>query len=90
MTYFKFVTEGYIVSLSTGRGAVQISRAEYDNILDLIHHKPADPEGYCYMLRDADLHWDMVQMPPDPEPEPDEDAGEEDYLQVLDDLGVRL
>ena len=90
MTYFKFVADGYIVSLSTGRGAIQITRQEYDMLLEIIRDKPDDPEGYRYMLRDADLQWELVELPPEPEPDPDEDAGEEDYIQVLDDLGVRL
>lgn len=89
--YYKQIDGNYIVGIGTNGPdiMVAITAEEYESIRDIIHHKPADPDGYCYMLRDADLQWELVELPPDPEPG-DEEAGEEDYLQVLDDLGVRL
>ena len=87
--YYKNISDGYIACLSTGCGQIPITKEEYDELLAIIRTAPAAPEGFVYMLRDVDLQWDLVELPPDPEPG-DEDAGEEDFLQVLDELGVRI
>lgn len=76
------IIDGYIV-------AVEKKDDNYQEMLAIIQNKPADPDGYQYKLRAADLQWELVELPPEPEPG-DEDAGEEDYIQVLDDLGVTL
>lgn len=89
MRKFKNIENGFIVALSTGCGQIEISDVEYNELLSIIRTKPADPEGYVYMLRADTLEWELVELPPEPEPG-DEEAGEEDYIQVLDDLGVRL
>jgi hypothetical protein len=80
MRKFKNIENGYIVALSTGCGQVEISDAEYNELLFIIHSKPTDPEGYVYMLLADTLEWELVELPP--EPEPDEPGAEEiiDYL----------
>lgn len=88
MTYYKAVSNSYIVGVSTGCGQVRITKQQYDELMEIISSKPADPEGYCYMLRDADLTWEMVELPPAPEPDPDAEIS--DYENALADLGVRL
>lgn len=75
------VVNGYIL-------AIEKTDADYDELHRIISEKPADPEGYQYRLRFDTHTWDLVELPPEPEPDPD--VGEEDYIQVLDDLGVRL
>lgn len=91
MTFYKQIEDGYIIGIGTnGNDTVDtITSEEYSTIRDIIHVKPEDPDGYCYMLRDADHQWELVELPPEPEPG-DEDAQPEDYEQVLADLGVRL
>lgn len=89
MRYYKDIEQPYILGIDTGSGQVEISREEYDELLSIIRSRPSDPEGYTYMLRADTLEWELVELPPEPEPG-DEEAGEEDYIQVLDDLGVRL
>lgn len=86
---FKNIYDGFIISISTGLGQTPITQEEYDNLMSIIRSAPSAPDGYAYMLRADTMEWKLVELPPDPEPG-DEDAGEEDYLQVLDDLGVRL
>ena len=89
--FYKQVKNGYIDGIGTNGpdDVYAVTEEEYRELLTIIRSRPSDPEGYTYMLRDADLQWELVELPPEPEPG-DEEAGEEDYIQVLDDLGVRL
>lgn len=87
--FYKNITNGYIMSVSVGNGDVPITEAEYHAILNTIPTTPPIVPGYTYMLRADTLEWELVEIPPEPEPG-DEEANEEDYIQVLDDLGVRL
>lgn len=89
--FYKQILNDYIIGIGTNGSdqVVAISEDEYQQILELIRHKPQASAGYEYYLRDADLQWELVELPPDPEPG-DEDAGEEDFIQVLDELGVRI
>ena len=85
MYYFKSVTDGYISTIGTGSHIGNITEEEYNAILEVIHNKPAPPEGYDYKLRE-DLTWELYELPI-PEPE-DEEATEEDYKAALNELGV--
>ena len=87
--FYKNLYGDYIATVSTGCGQIRITKQQYDELLAIIRSKPEDPVGYCYMLRDADLTWELVERPPEPEPEPEE-AEISDYEQALADLGVRL
>ena len=84
MRYYKNLTDGYIMSVSIGMGDVPITEEEYHAILNTIPTTPPTVSGYTYMLRADTLEWELVYLPPDPEP------GDEDYVQALEDLGVRL
>lgn len=89
--FYKQIENCYIIGIGTNGpdNMTEITAEEYAELLTIIRSRPADPDGYTYMLRADDLQWELVELPPDPEPG-DEDATEEDYQQVLDDLGVRL
>lgn len=90
INYYKCVEEGYIIAIGTnGPDTVTaISSDEYQRILEIFHNKPEPPTGYDYILRDSDLQWELIELPPEPVDDPD--AQPEDYVQVLSDLGVRL
>ena len=68
MRYYKIINNGYIVSIGTGTGGTQISAAEYDKIMSVIHDKPATRDGYDYWLK-IDLRWEEHERPPIPEDE---------------------
>ena len=91
INFYKQIENGYIVGIGTnGPDTVTaISKEEYNELLSIIHNKPIAPDGSEYMLRADTLEWELVELPPEPEPG-DVDAGEEDYVQVLEDLGVRF
>ncbi len=87
--YFKSITNGYITAIGRGNTGAEITEAEYNELLSIIHAAPPAPEGYAYMLNADTLEWELVVLPPAPEPEP-EDAEISDYEQELADLGVRF
>lgn len=61
MKYFKNVENGYIVSISTGQGQIEITAQEYNNILFYIKYAPQPEQYYEYKLRE-DLTWDRVEI----------------------------
>lgn len=68
MRYYKTIVNGYIESVSTANGDGQggIPEAEYNEILSVIHNKPAATETTDYRLRE-DLTWEAYRIdPPDP------------------------
>ena len=89
MHYYKNMDGGYIFAISTGRGDVEISEQEYNDLLSVIRSSPTAPEGYTYMLRADTLEWELVELPPEPGPV-DEDATAEDYESALSELGVTV
>ena len=72
MKYYKYISEGYIVTVSTGGMGEAISEEEYNAILSVIHNKPPRTETTDYRLRE-DLTWEEYPVdPPDPDPEIDD------------------
>ena len=73
MRFYKLIENGYILAIGTGSGHTEITGAEYDEILSVIHEKPARTETTDYRLKE-DLTWEEYQVePPDPDPELDGD-----------------
>ena len=70
MRYFKFITDGIIVSIGTGNGGEEITESEYNEILSVIASKQKR-EGYGYSLKE-DLTWEEYKMEEDPDPDIDE------------------
>ena len=68
--YYKTEKDGYIISVSMATaGSIEISKSEYDTIVDMIKSKP---EGN-YRLRADTLEWEEYEAEPEPEPEPSDD-----------------
>lgn len=86
MRYYKIINNGYIIAVGSGSGGMEITEAEYNNLLAVIRNKPIAPDGYDYRLRE-DLEWELVELPP--MPIEDEEATTEDYEAALAELGVR-
>ena len=62
MKYFKNIENGYIVSVSTMHGQTEISKEEYENILQVIRTIPKAPQGFEYKLTKS-LTLRMCQLP---------------------------
>lgn len=72
MKYYKFIDDGYIISIGTGGMGDEISEDEYLAIKAVIARKPADTEASGYRLK-TDLTWEEYPIdPPDPDPEIDD------------------
>lgn len=82
--YFKNIKGGYITSISTNQGSVEIKKVEYDNISNVILNCPDAPEGYRYLLKE-DLTWELHEEPVYPDADI---ATIEDYEDALSRLGV--
>lgn len=85
MRFYKIINNGYLIAVGNGSGGTEITEAEYNNLLSVIHNKPTTPEGYDYRLRE-DSTWELYELP-EPEPE-DEEATTEDYEAALSEVGV--
>lgn len=71
MRYYKQISDGYILTVGTGAGGTEITKAEYDQILAVIRAKPTRTETEDYHLRE-DLTWEAFSVEPLPEPEMDD------------------
>lgn len=60
--FSKIVIDGYIAAVTTGLGTAEITEEEYNHIIDIIHSKPQDPNGYVYMLKDNTLEWELIEI----------------------------
>ena len=58
----------------------EITEAEYNEILPMLHNRPTAPDGYGYRLT-AGLEWELYKLPN--EEEPDEEISEAEALEIL-------
>ena len=80
MNYYKIIENGYILAVGTNTGGEEITESEYDEILTVIHNKPARTDTTDYRLKE-DLTWEEYEVePPDPDPELDGDEALEILL----------
>lgn len=84
--YYKNIEGDYITAIGTGIGDVEITKEEYEAILEIIRSRPIPEAGYDYKLK-TDLTWELVEAPV---PEEDPEATEADYLEALAELGVTV
>lgn len=71
MRYFKYVEDGIILSVGDGFGGEEITKEEYDAIVNALANKPSTSETTDYMLKE-DLTWEAFEVEP-VEPEPTEE-----------------
>lgn len=86
MRYYKVIENNYIHVIGTGAGGEEITEAEYNEILSIIHNKPTAPDGFGYRLT-KELEWELYELPP---VEEETEATEEDFLSALAELGVNV
>jgi hypothetical protein len=91
MFYKVFYENGYLLGIGTGNrippNAIEITEAEYDDIMAVIHAKPTPPTGYEYYLK-PDMTWELLELPPVPE-EPTQNTPEQ-MAEALRILGVEV
>jgi hypothetical protein len=58
MRYYRESSNGYLLSVGIGNGFDEITEAEYNEILSVIHNKPKATETTDYRLRE-DLTWEQ-------------------------------
>lgn len=68
MKYFKNIENGYIVSVSTMQGQTEITKKEYDEILETIKTMPIAESGFGYRLKN-NLTWEVFELPKQDESE---------------------
>lgn len=79
MRCFVLTENGYIIAVGTGNGGAEISEAEYNEILSVIHNKPKATDTTDYRLRE-DLTWEEYEFEP---PDPDPDIDDAELLNIL-------
>lgn len=69
MQYYKNTKDGIILGIGTEGKGVELTEEQYAYILNVIENQPTPPDGYGYHLRDADLKWELYELPPETEEE---------------------
>ena len=82
----KVIVNGYILGTGEVESNGNISIAEYNNLAEIIRHKPTAEQGYDYRLRADTLEWELCQLPPVDESE--KEATIEDYEEAIGRFGV--
>lgn len=88
MKYYKNIADGYLFAVSINYGSTEITEAEYNELMSIIHNRPTPSTGFDYKLKADTLTWELVELPPIDDT--DEDATESDYITALQDLGVEV
>lgn len=78
MSYYKKVSDGYILAIGNGYGSEEITKAEYDVIMAVLRTVPHSP-GKGYRLRE-DLTWEEYELP---EPVETDEISEAEALEIL-------
>ena len=81
MRYYKQIIDNYLTSIGTGPGNIEITEAEYNQIISIIQNRPQS-EGKGYRLK-ADLTWEEYDLPPEPEPSDEDELSDAEALNIL-------
>ena len=76
MKYYKRVSGGYLTHVGVDCGGTEISREEYEALLEVIQGRPVEV-GKGFRLRE-DLSWEEYDLP-----EVSEEIGEAEALEIL-------
>ena len=79
--YYKQTDDVYILAVGVGVGGMEISAAEYSEILSIIQNRPI-AEGKGYRLK-TDLTWEEYDLPPEPEPSYEDELSDAEALEIL-------
>ena len=71
--YYKSIEDNILIAVGTSSVAsapnIEISRAEYDSILDIVRNKPEDTDTIIYKLHADTLEYVAYDRPEEPVPE---------------------
>ena len=81
MRYYKQIIDNYLTAIGTGPGNVEITEAEYNQVLSIIQNRPQS-EGKGYRLK-TDLTWEAYDLPPEPEPSDEDELSDAEALNIL-------
>lgn len=80
MRYYKAIDNGYITAIGTGGGGMEITEAEYNQIMLVIQNKPPRTATTDYHLRE-DLTWEEYErIVPD---QSEEEIDAEEALRII-------
>ena len=77
--YYKNIDGDHITAIGTGIGDVEITKEEYEAILEIIRSRPAPEPGNMYLLR-TDLTWELTE---EPEVDDDRELSAEEALDII-------
>lgn len=63
MRYFKAINGNHIATVGEGMIGTEITEEEYAELLSIFRSIPQE-DGYDFLLRNDDLTWDRVELPP--------------------------
>ena len=81
MRYYKQIIDNYLTAIGTGPGNIEITEAEYNQIISIIPNRPQS-EGKGYRLK-TDLTWEEYELPPVSEPSDDDEISTDEALNIL-------
>ena len=82
MRYYKIIDSGYLDSLGTGDGGIEIAEDEYNDLLALIRDKPTAPAGYDYWITESG-EYELVEAEARPEPSDEDELTDDEVLAIL-------
>lgn len=77
--YYKNIDGDHITAIGTGIGDVEITKEEYEAILEIIRSRPTPEPGNMYLLR-TDLTWELTEAPAEPV---DDEITAEEALDII-------
>lgn len=88
--FYKVINGNYISGIGTNgndsvEGVEGVTESEYNTIMQKIQNKPTAPSSYTHKLREDDLEWELVELPP-----VEEEATAYDYENALVEMGVQF
>ena len=60
--FYKYIDDKYIIGVGTGASGEEITKQEYNALLEKINNRPEAPEGYSYRLTTA-MKWELCEVP---------------------------
>lgn len=81
MRYYKQIIDNYLTAIGTGPGNIEITEAEYNQILSIIQNRPQS-EGKGYKLK-TDLTWEEYDLPLEPEPSDDDEISNDEAISII-------
>jgi hypothetical protein len=81
--YFKDIENDYITAISTGAGLIEISKEEYDTIMEIIRNRPIPSEGFDYRLR-SNLTWEEFEI--EIIPEDDLEISNYEFMRMIEEV----